>query len=84
MRPIRPPPPKGPWLSTKSWRRAMRIALERGLSPAERRALMARLARVRGEAEVPPQRLRLLQGGGAPPRPISLPRPAPGKTAWAG
>lgn len=71
MKPRRPPPPNGPWLSTRDWRRAMRIAIERGLSPTERQALMVKLARVRAPAEAPP-RLRLLQGGGgARSHPIS-------------
>ncbi len=62
----RPPPPKEPWVSRKHWRRALAISIEAGLTKAERRELMARLARVRGGSQ--PQsaspRLRLVQGGG--------------------
>ncbi len=72
--PTRPPPPAGPWLSTKDWRRSLRVARERGLSRAELRELQARLARVRAGA--PPPRaaplLRILPGGApaaAPPGP---------------
>lgn len=60
---LRPPPPQGPWLSRRDWRRAMDIAIRRGLSRAERRELMSRLARVRGGAEGSPPRLRVLEGG---------------------
>lgn len=72
---LRPPPPQGPWLSSKDWRRAMDVAIRRGLSRGERRELMSRLARVRGGTEAAPRapRLRVVPGGGAvasgPPAP---------------
>ncbi len=63
----RPPPPEGPWLSTKHWRRALALALERGLSAPERRALFSRLARERGVGAARRfPRLRLLGAGSAP------------------
>ena len=72
MRPLIPPP-KGQWLSWNDWRRGMRIAIERRLPADQRRALLARLARVRRGAAGPPP-LRVIRGGegsapaGAAPR----------------
>ncbi len=61
----RPPPPEEPWVSRKDWRRALAIAIERRLTKAELRELLARLARVRRGAEPPPAspRLQLVRGG---------------------
>ena len=52
-------------MSRKHWRRALAIAIERRLTKAELRELLARLARVRRRAEPPPAspRLRLVRGG---------------------
>ncbi len=67
------PPPKGPWLSWKDWRRGMRVAIERRLPANERRALLARLARVRhGLASAAPP-LRVIKGGATTARAFVAP-----------
>lgn len=77
--PPRPPPPEEPWVSRKDWRRALAIAIERRLTKAEARELLARLARVRRGAEHPPAspRLRLVRGEkrgpAGPPFPVAGP-----------
>jgi hypothetical protein len=79
--PARPPPPREPWVSRKHWRRALAISIEAGLTTAERRRLLARLARVR-TGDGPPRaspRLRLVRGGErAPPAGPPLPGAGPG------
>ena len=82
--PGRPPPPEEPWVSRKDWRRALAIAIERRLTKAELRELLARRARVRRGAEPPPAspRLRLVRGGtrgpAGPPFPGRGPVPKEG------
>jgi hypothetical protein len=77
--PPRPPPPQEPLVSWRHWRRALAISIEAGLTKAERRELLARLARVR-RGDEPPRaspRLRLVRGGerrtAAPPLPGARP-----------
>ena len=70
-----------PWLSTKDWRRSLRIARERGLSTEELRSLQARLARVRVGAPRLAPALRVVQGGRSAGAGPSAPSPGPRRAA---
>ncbi|HZY02310.1 MAG TPA: hypothetical protein VFF02_02335 [Anaeromyxobacteraceae bacterium] len=85
---VRPPSPKGAWLSRRDWQRAVRRWALGEMDRAALDALKARLARVRAADASPPRpapRSRpplLLLRGGLGPTP-GAPRTAPGGPARA-